>query len=173
MICQMSCKDCQSVLPELLLDPGAPSNGAAREHLKSCPACDREFRSLEATFVLLDTWQAPEPSAYFDQKLAVRLREEQTLPPAGWFERLRSRLLFNTGRQFRPAMAGALALVLLVAGGTFADLSGFPHSSQTQISATVNDLQRLDKNDQALQTMGLLLQDDGSTDNGVTAPPSS
>lgn len=173
MICQMNCKDCQSALPDLLLDPGAPFNDAAREHLKSCPACDREFRSLEATFALLDTWQAPEPSSYFDQRLAVRLREEQALPPAGWFERLRSHILFNTGRQFRPAIAGALALVLLVAGGTFADLSGFPHSSQGQVSATVNDLQRLDKNDQALQTMGLLLQDDGSTDNGVATSPSS
>ncbi|MEO8736540.1 MAG: hypothetical protein ABI380_08365 [Edaphobacter sp.] len=169
----MICHDCQSALPELLLDPAAPSNAAAREHLKSCPACDQEFRSLEATFALLDTWQAPEPSPYFDQKLAVRLREEQTMPPAGWFERLRSRLLFNTGRQFRPAMAGALALVLLAAGGTFADLSGFPHSDKTSVSATVNDLQILDKNDQALQTMSLLLQDDGSTNDSVPAPPSS
>lgn len=112
----MICHDCQSALPELLLDPAAPSNAAAREHLKSCPACNQEFQSLEATFALLDTWQAPEPSPYFDQKLAVRLREEQELPPAGWFDRLRSRLLFNTGRQFRPIMAGALAVVLLAAG---------------------------------------------------------
>lgn len=172
----MICRDCQSALPELLLDPTAPSNAAAREHLKSCPACNQEFRSLEATFALLDGWHAPEPSPYFDQKLAVRLREEQTLPAAGWFERLRSRLLFNTGRQFRPAMAGALALVLLAAGGTFADLSGFPHANSTssKVSATVNDLQILDKNDQALQTMGQLLQDDGSSDDsGVTALPSS
>ena len=170
----MICKDCQSALPELLLDSTAPSNTAAREHLKVCCACDQEFQSLKATFALLDTWKAPEPSAYFDQKLAVRLREEQALPGAGWFERLRSRLLFNTGRQFRPAMAGVLALALLVAGGTFADLSGFPHSGPAQVSATVNDLQRLDKNDQALQTMGLLLQDDSSTDNSnITSPGSS
>jgi anti-sigma factor RsiW len=172
----MICHDCQSALPELLLDPTAPSNAAARQHLKSCPACNQEFQSLEATFALLDTWHAPEPSPYFDQKLAVRMREEQALPPAGWFERLRSQLLFNTGRQFRPAMAGALALVLLAAGGTFADLSGFPHatSSSSKVSATVNDLQILDKNDQALQTMGQLLQDEGSSDDsGSTALPSS
>jgi hypothetical protein len=168
----MICQDCQSALPELLLDPAAPSNSAIREHLKSCPACAQEFQSLEATFALLDTWQVPEPSPYFDQKLAVRLREEQVQPPAGWFERMRSRLLFNTGHRFRPAMAGALALVLLAAGGTLADLSGFPHSSQPSVSATVNDLQILDNNDQALQTMGLLFQDEGS-DDGSTAPPAS
>lgn len=169
----MICRDCKSALPELLLNPTAPSNDAAREHLKSCPDCNKEFQSLEATFALLDIWQAPEPSPYFDQKLAVRLREEQAMPAAGWFERLRSRLLFNTGRQFRPAVAGALALVFLVAGGAFADLSGFPHSASAQVSATVNDLQILDKNDQALQTMNLLLQDDGSSNNNVPAPPPS
>ncbi len=166
----MLCQDCKSALPDLLLDPAAPSNAAARAHLESCAACTQEFKSLEATFALLDTWHAPEPSPYFDQKLAVRLREEQELAPAGWFERLRSRLLFNTGREFRPALAGALALVLLVGGGTFANLSGFPHPAKVEASATVNDLQILDKNDQALQTMDQLLQDD-SDDNA--APPAS
>lgn len=169
----MICHDYKSALPELLLNPAAPSNATVCEHLKSCPACNEEFQSLEATFALLDNWQAPEPSPYFDQKLAVRLREEQALPPAGWFERMRSRLLFNTGRQFRPAVAGALALVLLVAGGTFADLSGFPYPDKAPVSATVNDLQILDKNDQALQTMSLLLQDDGSVTDSIAAPPQS
>jgi hypothetical protein len=167
----MNCKNCQSVLPDLLLDPGAPSNAAARSHLESCAECTREFKSFEATFALLDTWKAPEPSPYFDQKLAVRLREEQAMPPEGWFERLKSRLLFNTGRQFRPALAGALALILLVGGGTFANLSSFGHSTP-QASATVQDLQILDKNDQALQAMDQLLQDAGPADETAT-PPSS
>ena len=169
----MICRDCQSVLPELLHDPVASSHASAREHLNSCPDCNQEFQSLKATFALLDTWQAPDPSPYFDQKLAVRLREEQELPAAGWFERMWSRLLFNTGRQFRPAVAGVLAVAFLVAGVTFADLSGFPHPGKTHVSATVNDLQILDKNDQALQTMNLLLQDDGSNnDNSSLAPRS-
>jgi hypothetical protein len=167
----MNCKDCQSAILDLLFDPGAPSSVAVRTHIESCAACTQDFKSMEATFSLLDMWQAPEPSPYFDQKLAVRLREEQTLTPAGWFERLKSRLLFNTGRQLRPALAGALALILLIGGGTFADLAGFPHSAP-ETSATVQDLQILDKNDQALQTMDQLLQDDGSTDD-VAAPPSS
>jgi hypothetical protein len=167
----MNCKDCQSVLLDLLLDPGAPSNVAARSHIESCAKCNQEFKSLEATFALLDEWKAPEPSPYFDQKLAVRLREEQARAPEGWFERLKSRLLFNTGRQVRPALAGALALLLLVGGGTFANLSGFGRSTP-QASAAVQDLQILDKNDQALQAMDQLLQDDGPADDTVT-PPSS
>ncbi|HWW96413.1 MAG TPA: hypothetical protein VNY74_01910 [Edaphobacter sp.] len=167
----MNCKDCQSVFLDLLIDPAAPSHSAALSHLESCPECKQEFKSLEATFALLDAWKAPEPSPYFDQKLAVRLREEQAKAPAGWFERLRNRLLFNTGRQLRPALAGALALALIVGGGTFANLSSFGHSTP-QASAAVQDLQILDKNDQALQAMDQLLQDAGSADDTAT-PPSS
>lgn len=169
----MNCKHCQSVFLDLLLDRRAASNAAAKNHIKSCAECSREFQSLEAAFALLDEWKAPEPSPYFDQKLAVRLREEQALAPAGWFERLKSQLLFNTGRQFRPALAGALALALVVGGGTFADVSGMLHP-KPQISATVQDLQILDRNDQAFQAMDQLLQDDGSTENSATPlPPSS
>jgi hypothetical protein len=170
----MNCQHCQSVLPDLLLDPTAASNSAARAHLESCAACKKELESLEATFALLDTWRVPEPTPYFDQRLAVRLREEQSMAPAGWFERLKTRLLFNTGRQFRPALAGGFALLLLVGGGTFANLATFSHPyHRTETSATVQDLQILDNNDQALQTMDKLLQDDGSGDDSSTTPPAS
>lgn len=166
----MNCHDCQSRLPDLLLDPAAPANVSARAHVDSCSDCRRELESLQATMSLLDGWEAPDPSPYFDQKLAVRLREEQAKAPAGWLERMRSRLLFNTGRQFRPALAGALALALLVGGGAFANLSD--HSNGSAVSATVNDLQVLDKNDQALQTMDQLLQDEGPVDDASGVPAS-
>jgi hypothetical protein len=180
----MNCTSCKSELPGLLLDPAADSASlgasAAKErvealaHLDACAACRAEFAALQRTFDLLDAWQAPEPSPYFDQKLAVLLREEQAKPAAGWLERLRARLLFNTGHQFRPAMAGALALVLVLGGGTFAGITTFGHSAaghpeQVAASATVDDLQILDRNEQAIQQMDQLLQDDDSGDN--TAPP--
>jgi hypothetical protein len=165
----MICRDFKSALPDLLLDPAAPSNPAARAHVDSCAECRDELASLQATFALLDDWKAPEPSPYFDQKLAVRLREEQSKTPAGWLERLRARVLFNTGRQFRPAFAGTLALILLVGGGTIADLSR--HTGRHEASATVTDLQVFDKNDQALQTMDQLFQDEGSDD--TQAQPAS
>jgi hypothetical protein len=169
----MNCKDCQIALPDLLLDPASPVATSAQLHLDTCSSCTEEFRSLQATFNLLDAWEAPEPSAYFDQKLAVRLREEQSAPPESWFERLRDRILFNTGRQFRPALTGALALALLVGGGTAANVFGHPSNMHPGFggspSATVNDLQILDKNAQALQTMDQLLQDD-SSDETATPP---
>jgi hypothetical protein len=167
----MNCTDCKSEIFDLLVDPASPANATVRAHIESCADCDREFKSMKATFALLDTWQAPNPSPYFDQKLAVRLREEEGLAPASWFERLKARFLFNTGRQLRPALAGGLALVLLVGGGTVVSLNGFPHSAP-ETSATVQDLQLLDKNAQTLQTMDQLLQDDSPADDAAT-PPSS
>jgi anti-sigma factor RsiW len=167
----MICKDCQSSLLDLLSAPAAPAHAAVRAHVDSCPDCAREFNSMKATYALLDAWHAPEPSAYFDQKLAVRLREEQAMAPAGWLERIKSRMMFNTGRPMRPALAGGLALLLLVGGGTVLDLSSVSHP-QPHISATVQDLQILDKNDQAIQTMDQLLQPDNSGNDPVS-PPSS
>jgi hypothetical protein len=171
----MNCQNCQSALPELLLDPAASSNAAARAHLESCAPCRRELESLKATFALLDSWHAPEPSPYFDQKLAVRLREAQSEAPAGWFARLRASLRYNTGRQFRPAVAGAFALALLIGGGTLAGISGFPHATApaAQASATINDLENLDKNQQALHTLDQLSQGDAASDDNTAVQPRS
>jgi anti-sigma factor RsiW len=170
----MNCKACQTAFPDLLLDPAAPASAAARAHIAACAGCAQQLRALEATVALLDTWQAPEVSPYFDQKLAVRLREEQAAPAPGWFERLRTRLLLNTGRQFRPALAGAMALVLIAGGGSFGiSTLAHPHTMQVApMSAAVNDLQILDKNEQALQQVDQLLQENATADDTGTTPQS-
>jgi hypothetical protein len=170
----MNCKNFQHELPELLMNPGTEPSVAAAAHMVVCPPCRQEYREFQATFALLDSWTAPEPTAYFDQKLAVRIREEQAAPPMNWLERMKTRLLFNTGRQFRPALASALALILLVGGGTVAELnigSGFEHNHTVQASATVDDLQILDRNEQAFQQMDQLLQDDDSGSGPDQAAP--
>jgi hypothetical protein len=169
----MNCKTCQADLPNLLFDPAAPQNAAARAHIAACSACAQELSAIESTMSLLDSWKAPEVSPYFDQKLAVRLREEQASPAPGWFEQLKTRLALNTGRQFRPALAGAMALLLIAGGGSFG-ISSFTHTQPAAVhaSATVNDLKILDKNEQALQQMDQLLQDDASA-NDAAAPPQS
>ncbi len=171
----MNCTACRSTLPDLLLDPASSGLDQTRAHLASCPDCATELRSLQSTFTLLDEWVAPEPSPWFDQRMAARLREAQASQPEGWFERLRSRLLFNTGRQLRPALAGALACALVVSGGAAASLSGVLHHEPAQVSAAVQDLQILDRNDQAFQTMDQLLTDDADGDDGsgAAAAPAS
>jgi anti-sigma factor RsiW len=168
----MNCKLCQAALPNLLLDTAAPENAAARAHIAACDLCAKDLASLQATLSLLDSWQAPGVSPYFDQKLAVRLREAQAGPPADWFERLKTRLRFNTGRHLRPALAGALALVLVAAGGGFG-IATFQHPRTVVASAAVNDLQLLDKNEQSLQQVDQLLQDDApASDSGAALPQS-
>lgn len=171
----MNCKSCQNAFADLLLDPAAPKTSAARAHIATCAACAQELAAFESTFALLDSWHAPEVSPYFDQKLAVRLREEQAAPAPGWLERIKTRLLFNTGRQLRPALAGAMALLLIAGGGTVG-ITTWPHSPASpaaHLSATVNDLQILDKNEQALQQMDQLMQDAAPADDSGAAMPQS
>jgi anti-sigma factor RsiW len=165
----MNCKTCQAALPDLLFDPAAPRNAAARAHIATCVDCARELASFQATFSLLDTWQPPEISPYFDQKLAVRLREEQASPAPGLLERIRTRLLLNTGRQLRPALATAMALLLIAGGGTVG-ITTLQHPQPVHVSAAVNDLQLLDKNQQALQQVDQLLQDAAPADSDTSVP---
>lgn len=170
----MNCKTCQNALPDLLLNAPAKNTPEIRAHIAVCADCARELASLEATMSLLDLWKAPEVSPYFDQKLAVRLRQEQEAPPAGFFERLRTRLQLNTGRQFRPALVTALAL-LVAAGGSGITLSTLSHpSAPIAVSAPVKDLQILDKNEQALQQVDQLLEENAPANggSGVATPQS-
>ncbi len=174
----MDCRKFELELTDIVLTPGARPSVAAVAHMKVCPPCAQEYLSFQETFALLDGWQAPAPSAYFDQKLAVRIREEQAAPPMGWLERLMTRLRLNTGRNFRPAMVGALSLALIVGGGSV--LIPFPQPVQpVQASATINDLQILDRNEEAFQQMDELQQDDDSKsqpapqETAPVTPPSS
>jgi len=169
----MNCKTCQTALPDLLLDPAAAKNAAARAHIAACADCAQELQSLQKTMSLLGEWEVPNLSPYFDQKLTVRLREEQAAPPAGFFERLRTRLQLNTGRQFRPALATAMALMMIATGGGIT-ISTLSHTASVTESAPVKDLQILDKNEQALQQVDQLLQDNSpmGADSGAAAPRS-
>lgn len=161
----MNCKEFQNELPDLILTPGAQPSPAAAAHLSVCPPCTEELRSFTETFAVLDTWTVPAVSPYFDQKMHVRLREEQAAPRMGWLESLKARFLYNTGRQFRPAMAGALALALLAGGGGLLgyDLSAGKPAQPAEASATVQDLQILDRNATAFQQLDQLQQDEDNT----------
>lgn len=163
------CKRCEAYLADLLLDAGfmAAHPGIA-EHMETCAQCRGEFEELQATLSILDEWSAPEPSPYFDSKLHAALREFRASEPETAWSRLRRLMPFSIGLSFRPAMAGALAAVVVLGGGTFAGL--YKHAPvQAKISPTVNDLKILDNNAQALQQMDQLLdaKDDGS------APPTT
>lgn len=160
------CKECTERLPDLLLDP-ANVPAELKAHVASCSTCGEELSALRRTFEALDAWTAPEPSPYFDTRLHARLREVQAEPAEGLWERMRSYLLFSTGRSFRPAVSAALALVLLAGGGSYL-VPRFVQAGHHGSSATVNDLRVLENNAQALQQMDQLLDD-----NDDDTPPAS
>ena len=68
----MKCDEIQ----EMMLDV-ASGTGEAKpvlnEHLRGCTACANKFADMQQTMALLDEWQAPEPSPYFDTRFAARM----------------------------------------------------------------------------------------------------
>lgn len=167
----MNCKTCQTHLPDLLLESGYEvAHPELAAHMNGCERCAKELAELRATFELMDAWTAPEPSAYFDSKLRARVREAAEEQPEGFFERLYAFLTFSTGWHMRSALAGALMLLLLIGGGTFAGFEIANRPGAAQPSATVNDLKILDNNAQAYQQMDQLLDPNGGNDSGGDPP---
>ena len=159
----MTCPEIKNNLAEVVYE-SRPLPEEIREHLAECAGCTAELAEMEATWKLLDEWQAPEPSAFFDAKLYGRLRTEQATAPASLLERAKAWWLYSTNLQMRPVAAGALAMMLAVGGGTFALLDHETPAPQT--SATVRDLQSYDGNAQLFQQLNSL---DGDEDNGAGA----
>jgi hypothetical protein len=157
-----NCTRYQETLPELVFDP---SHAAAdlKAHVAGCDLCHETLLSLQATLSAMDSWTAPELTPYFDVRMAARLREARAAAPAGWFEQLRTRVLYLSNIQVRPMLAGALATIIMIGGGTYAGLSPAPVAP----SAAVADLHMMDKNDQALSQMDQLLQADNDTGSVV------
>lgn len=162
----MDCKATRTHMADLLLDPAAASS-AAREHVAACADCGKELRELQATMLAMDAWEAPEPTPYFDTRLAARLREEKTNPPASLWERLRTRLRYGSNMHLRPLAAGTFALLLMLGGGTAVWVQHSAAPLAPQESATVHDLQLLDGNAQVYQQLNSL---DADLDDGSGNP---
>ena len=137
----MKCNESREQLPDLAagLVVGEPE---VNEHLRSCAECAGTFAEFQKTMALLDEWEAPEPSPYFDTRLQARLREEMAKRPSPWFAWVR-----------RPALAAGLAAI--VATGAVVLRLEEPKTHKTnQIAAVtsaepgtaVGDLQALDNN---------------------------
>jgi predicted anti-sigma-YlaC factor YlaD len=133
-------------IKELMLDVAAGADEATpamNEHLVGCPACAGKLAEMRKTMALLDEWQAPEPSPFFDTRLAARMREERAKPErTAWLSWFRA-----------PVLAGALAMMLMMAGGVnwFTarnKAAGGPTTTPVAGPGTaVGDLQALDKNE--------------------------
>jgi hypothetical protein len=161
MICRKLENEFKKALPDLLFDrERVPA--AVRAHVEQCADCSRELKSLEATMLALDAWEGIEPSPFFDARMAARMREERAAQPAGFLERMRARMLLGSNLHLRPLAAAALALALLIGGGTYAGFEGLHPAPAAVSSATVRDLQSLDENAQVFQQMNSLDQPDNN-----------
>jgi anti-sigma factor RsiW len=134
----MKCNEIREMLPDLAagLMPSATASDV-NDHVKGCAGCATTLNEFRQTMALLDEWQAPEPSPYFDVRLKARLREEAAKQPQSWLAWFR-----------RPALAVSLA-VILVAGTTFVveqKKKAVPVQLGEMTPGTaVGDLQMLDK----------------------------
>ncbi|MBZ5572766.1 MAG: hypothetical protein LAO09_12920 [Acidobacteriia bacterium] len=158
----MKCNEIYELMPDLAAGLNA-ATPEVNDHLKSCAACAGKLEEIRQTMALMDAWQTPEPSPYFDVRLMARVREEKA-KPSGWLYWLR-----------KPALAVSLA-VLMVMSVTLINYSSKGSRPGPDIAVVdqepgtaVGDLQALDKNSELYSDFDVL--DDLQVQPDVNANP--
>ena len=157
----MKCDEIRERIPEVAAGFSETTTDE-NNHLATCNTCAEQLKSMRATMALLDEWQVPEPSPYFDVRFQARLREEMAKPQTGWMQWFR-----------RPVMAAALTVIMGVGVGIFF-ARGNSHNPTAPIAdagpgSAVSDLQTLDKNHDMYSDFELL--DDLDLQQDVAANP--
>jgi len=157
----MKCDEIYEVMPDLAAGLSAATPDMD-EHLKACAGCSAKLEEFRQTMALMDAWQTPEPSPYFDVRLMARVREEKA-KPVGWFAWLR-----------KPALAVSLA-VLMVMSATLIRVDYGTKGSNDNVATVgvpgtaVSDLEALDKNSELYSDFDVL--DDLQVQHDVNANP--
>jgi hypothetical protein len=157
----MNCDEIRERMPEVTAGFGELTADEGK-HLAGCDACTKQLKEMRATMALLDEWQAPEPSPYFDMRLQARLREEMAKPQAGFLQWFR-----------RPVLAAALTVLMGVGVGLMVTHHP-PKPPIAQIEGpgpgtAVSDLTALDKNHDMYADFEML--DDLDVQQDVVANP--
>jgi predicted anti-sigma-YlaC factor YlaD len=161
----MKCNETRELMPDLATGLTAVTP-EVKAHLDSCADCAGKLEAFRQTMSLLDEWQAPEPSPYFDVRLRARLREESAKQSAGWLGWLR-----------KPVLAASLALVMVVgvslvrmnSGERGNNTASSPAAVAAEPGTAVGDLQALEKNQNLYSDFDVL--DDLAVQPDVTANP--
>jgi predicted anti-sigma-YlaC factor YlaD len=159
----MNCEQIRERMPDVAAGVSQATADESK-HLAGCEACSEQLEGMRSTMALLDEWQAPEPSQYFDVRLQARLREEASKAPAGWFYWLR-----------RPVLAAALTLLVGVGAGLLVTRGSGIYNKAPDVIAdsgpgtAVSDLQTLDNNHDLYSDFELL--DDLTVQQDVVANP--
>ncbi|HUK23449.1 MAG TPA: hypothetical protein VLV49_02630 [Terriglobales bacterium] len=158
----MKCEEIRELMPDLAAGLSA-ATPEIESHLHACAGCAGTLEEMRQTMALLDEWQAPEPSPYFDVRLRARLREEAAKPARGWMQWFR-----------RPALAASLMVLIVVSATLVRDERGSDvRTANVAIVAepgtAVGDLQALDKNHDLYSDFDVL--DDLQVQQNVAANP--
>lgn len=163
----MKCEELRESMPDLAAGL-MPMTAEVKAHVAGCGDCAAKLKEFRQTMALLDEWQVPEPSPYFDVRLQARLREEMAKPQAGWLAWFR-----------QPVLAGALTVLMALGIGLFLrnDDGIQPNSvvavndvvSQTGEGSAVSDLVSLENNHELYSDFDLL--DDLQVQQDVNANP--
>jgi anti-sigma factor RsiW len=166
-----NCNDTRELMPDLAAGLTAVTP-EMKAHLDSCPECAGKLEAFRQTMSLLDEWQAPEPSPYFDVRLNARLREEaeSAKQPAGWLQWLRKPVL---AASFALLMVASVTLVRMNSGKSGSATSNPPVAVALQTPAepgtAVGDLQALERNQNLYSDFDVL--DDLEVQQDVSANP--
>ena len=142
-----------------LMTAEAPLAPGVQTHLDGCATCTAELASMKQTMALMDEWEAPEPSPFFDTRLQALLREEKAKAAQKTFS------IFDWLR--KPVLAAAAAVALVVGAGVYGALRLKPHQDNPQVIANdpvIHDLQTLDKDQDVINNFAAL-DDDPTNDD--------
>jgi predicted anti-sigma-YlaC factor YlaD len=157
----MKCHEISERMPDLAAGFDAATSEIS-DHLKTCPECAAKLEEFRRTMAVLDEWQTPEPSPYFDVRLMARVREERA-KPKGWLYWLR-----------KPSLVVSLAVLMVMSITLFrtdTNLKGGDSGTMAMAppGTAVGDLQALDKNSELYSDFELL--DDLTVQADVNANP--
>ena len=148
----------ENVLEAALLGVSASASAEVQQHLEACASCAEEWKQFGATMTLLDEWDVPEPSPYFDTRLRARLREEAQAPASFW-----QRVFEPFTHGWRAVGAAALGVALLVGGILLG--TGVLNQPKEDAACPVVDVQSLDHNANVIQEMNAIDQSVPDDDN--------
>jgi hypothetical protein len=161
----MKCDEIRERMPDVAAGFSEPT-ADEDQHLAGCGGCAGQLKAMRATMALLDEWQTPEPSPYFDVRLQARLREEMAKPQAGWLQWFRRPVL---AAALTVALGVGVGLVLTRGSGVLNHGQEATNTEAAEPGTAVGDLQTLDKNHDLYADFDLL--DDLDVQQDVVANP--
>jgi len=153
------CNEIRDRMPDVAAGFGELTSDEVK-HVEICAACTEQLKSMKATMALLDEWQTPRPSPYFDTRLQARLREEMA-KPQGWFHWVT-----------RPVLAAALTVMMAVGVGFLVhnrNIVDGPQVADVGPGTAVSDLKDMENNHDLYSDFELL--DDLDLQQDVKANP--